>query len=42
MNREKKDESGNIITARGGRPKPYTKLRDYENTPFYVKTRIAG
>jgi type I restriction enzyme M protein len=32
-----KDESGNIITARGGKPKPDTKLRDYENIPFLRK-----
>lgn len=32
-----KDEGGNIITARGGKPKPDTKLRDYENIPFLSK-----
>lgn len=32
-----RDESGNIITARGGKPKPDTKLRDYENIPFLRK-----
>ncbi|HIP40333.1 MAG TPA: SAM-dependent DNA methyltransferase [Desulfocapsa sulfexigens] len=32
-----KDESGDIITARGGKPKPNTKLRDYENIPFLRK-----
>ena len=32
-----KDESGNIITARGGKPKPDSKLRDYENISFLRK-----
>ena len=32
-----KDEDGNIITARGGKPKPDTKLRDYENILFLRK-----
>ena len=32
-----KDENGNIISARGGKAKPDTKLRDYENIPFLRK-----
>ncbi|MEA2083249.1 MAG: hypothetical protein U9O82_03195 [Thermodesulfobacteriota bacterium] len=32
-----KDEDGNIITARGGKAKPDTKLRDYENITFLRK-----
>ncbi len=45
VDQPQKDESGNIITARGGRPKPDSKLRDYENIPFYAKiqmTQAAG
>ncbi len=32
-----KDEDGNIITARGGKPKPDSKLRDSENISFLRK-----
>ena len=32
-----KDDNGNIITARGGKPKPDASLRDYENIPFLQK-----
>jgi len=32
-----KDEEGNIITKAKGKPKPDTKLRDYENIPFLKK-----
>ena len=33
------DEDGNIITQKSGKPKPDTKLRDYENIPFLQKER---
>ena len=32
-----KGEDGNIITAKSGKPKPDTKLRDYENIAFLRK-----
>lgn len=32
-----KDDDGTIITARGGKAKPDTTLRDYENIPFLQK-----
>jgi len=33
------NEDGKIITIKGGKPKPDTKLRDYENIPFLNKTK---
>jgi type I restriction enzyme M protein len=32
-----KDDNGNIITGRDGKPKANTSLRDYENIPFLQK-----
>jgi type I restriction enzyme M protein len=32
-----RDEKGQMITIRGGKPKPETALRDYENIPFLRK-----
>ena len=32
-----KDDNGNIITGRDGKPKADTSLRDYENIPFLQK-----
>ena len=32
-----KDEDGHMIITRGGKPKPDTTLRDYENIPFLIK-----
>ena len=33
------DEDGNIIIQKSGKPKPDTKLRDYENIPFLQKEK---
>ena len=33
------DADGNVITMRGGKPKPDAKLRDYENIPFLQKDK---
>jgi type I restriction enzyme M protein len=33
-----KDDNGNIITGRDGKPKADSSLRDYENIPFLQKT----
>ena len=33
------DEDGKIITVKNGKPKPDTKLRDYENIPFLKETK---
>lgn len=33
------DEDGNINTVKGGKPKPDTKLRDYENIPLLKETK---
>lgn len=37
VERPQRDESGDTVTARGGKLKPDTKLRDYENIPFLRK-----
>lgn len=33
------DEDGDLITAKGGKPKPDAKLRDYKNIPFLIKNK---
>ncbi|MBU2629407.1 MAG: type I restriction-modification system subunit M [Proteobacteria bacterium] len=33
------DEGGDLITAKGGKPKPDAKLRDCENIPFLIKNK---
>lgn len=37
VERPQVDDDGKIITARGGKPKPDLKLRDYENIPLLQK-----